>query len=268
LIPTLFEIGPFRVHVYGVMLALSFLAGTWWALRSSRARGIPEDRVFSLVGWILVSSILGARLHYMIGHPSSFQSPLDFLRIWEGGLTLYGGLVAAIVVSFLYLKRARLPFLPVADTVAPALALGEGLTRIGCFLNGCCFGRECAAGWSVHYPEHSYAVQTLGPVGVYPSQLFLSAGMLLLFLLLWRLDRSLRRPGWLFAVYLIGQGLLRYVVDFTRYYEPVDQVAGAGAWLETKSQVVALGLAAAGVVLLAARRQAAAADRAGRDGRS
>jgi phosphatidylglycerol:prolipoprotein diacylglycerol transferase len=242
LIPTLFEIGPFRVHVYGVMLALSFLAGTWWALRSSRARGIPEDRIFSLVGWILVSSILGARLHYMIGHPSSFRTPLDFLRIWEGGLTLYGGLVAAITVSFLYLRRVHLPFLPVADAIAPALALGEGITRIGCFLNGCCFGRACAGGWCVHYPEHSYAVQTLGAVGVYPSQLFLSVGMALLFLLLRRLDRRNRRFGWLFAVYLIGQGVLRYVVDFTRYYEPLDQISGAGAWLQTKSQAVALVL--------------------------
>lgn len=254
MIQTLFEIGPFRVHIYGVMLAVSFLAGTWWALRASRARGIPEDRVFSLVGWILVSSILGARLHYVIGHPGGFRTPLEFLRIWEGGLTLYGGLVAAIVVSFLYLRRVHLPFLPVADAIAPALALGEGITRIGCFLNGCCFGRACTGGWCVHYPEHSYAVQTLGSVGVYPSQLFLSLGMLLLFLLLWRLEGRRRGVGWLFAVYLIGQGLLRYLVDFTRYYEPVDQVGSAGVWLQTKSQIVALLFAAAGGALLIGRR--------------
>jgi phosphatidylglycerol:prolipoprotein diacylglycerol transferase len=259
LIPTLFEIGPFRVHVYGVMLALSFLAGTWWTLRSARRRGIAEDRVFSLVGWILVSSILGSRLHYMLGHPESFGSPLDFLRIWEGGLTLYGGLIAAIVVSFLYTRRHGLSFLAVADAVAPALALGEGLTRIGCFLNGCCYGRPCSGGLCIHYPESSYAAQALGVTGVYPSQLLLSAGMGLLFLALWRLDRLDRATGWLFALYLVGQGLLRYVVDFTRYYEPIDRVVGAGPWLETKSQIVALALTAVGFVVLWARRSAAPA---------
>jgi phosphatidylglycerol:prolipoprotein diacylglycerol transferase len=256
-IPTLFEIGPFRVHVYGVMLALSFFAGTWWALRSGRRRGIPEDRIFSLVGWILVSSILGSRLHYMLGHPESFRSPLDFLKIWEGGLTLYGGLIAAIVVSFLYTRRHGLGFLSVADVTAPALALGEGLTRIGCFLNGCCFGRPCAGPFCIHYPENSYAAQALGVTGVYPSQLLLSAGMGLLFLILWKSDRLDRPAGWLFSIYLVGQGLLRYGVDFTRYYEPVDRVMGAGPWLETKSQAVALALTVAGLALLWARRPAA-----------
>lgn len=254
MVRTLFEIGPFRVHIYGVLLAIAFVLGSLWATRAARRRGIPEERTLSLIGWILISSIVGARLHFVLGHPTSYEDPLQLFRIWEGGLTLYGGLIAAILVSFLYLRRHRIGFLPVADSVAPALALGEGITRIGCFLNGCCFGQACDPSIGIHYPADSYAAMALGHTAVYPSQLLLSAGMFALFVLLWRLDRRPGRVGRLFGLYLVGQGLLRYAVDFTRYYEPIDTVHVLGGAIETKSQIVALGLVAVGLLLLAARR--------------
>ena len=251
MIPVLFHIGPFSVRAYGVMLAISFVLGAWWAARAAARRGLDPDRILSLVGWILVSSIVGARLHFVLAHPSSFSGPFDFLRIWEGGLTLYGGLIAAIVVSFLYLRRHRLPFLLVADTTAPAIALGEGLTRIGCFLNGCCFGAPSHGGLCVHYPRDSYAALTLGPgVAVHPAQLYLCGAMLLLFVLLWRADRRALPVGLLFGLYLLGQGLARYIVDFYRYYEEVDRIRSLAPVIATKSQVVALLLALSGLVLI------------------
>jgi phosphatidylglycerol---prolipoprotein diacylglyceryl transferase len=249
LIPVLLRLGPFSVRSYGVMLVIAFLLGTYWALKSARRRGIPEERIFSLVGCILVSSIAGSRLHFVLAHPSSYANPLDFFRIWEGGLTLYGGLIAAVVFSYLYLRKHHLPFLLVADITAPAIAFGEGITRIGCFLNGCCFGSVCSGGLSFHYPSDSYAAQTLGDVGIYPAQLFLSAAMFLLFILLWRLDRKKMRTGVLFGLYLTGQGIARYAVDFYRYYEPVDRITNLGAWIETKSQLIALILAVSGAIL-------------------
>jgi phosphatidylglycerol---prolipoprotein diacylglyceryl transferase len=260
LIPVLFHVGPFSVRAYGVMLAISFLLGAWWATRAGARRGIDADRILSLVGWILVSSIVGARLHFVIAHPSSFAGPFDFLRIWEGGLTLYGGLIAAVVVSFLYLRRHRLGFLPVADAVAPALALGEGVTRIGCFLNGCCFGARCHGAFAIHYPPESYAALTLGRgVAVYPAQLYLCAAMLLLFAILWRLDRRGLAPGFLFGFYLIGQGIARYVVDFYRYYEEVDRIPSLAPILGTKSQLIAVVLALLGVIVVARARRGNAA---------
>ncbi len=250
MIPTLFEIGPFRVHAYGIALAISFLVGSLWARRAATRRGIDPDAILSLVAWILISAIVGARLHFVLSHPDSYKDPLEFLRIWEGGLTLYGGLIAAIAVSFLYLRRQRMRFFPVADAIAPALALGEAITRIGCFLNGCCFGAPYGGPLCVHYPSDSYAVQAGILDGVFPSQLLLSACMLAVFLLLWRLDRRTLPAGRLFAVYLIAQGVVRYGVDFTRFYEPVDQVHFAGSLIRAKSQIVALALAAVGVLML------------------
>ncbi len=257
MIPILFHLGPFSVRSYGVMLVISFLAGTFWTLKSAARRGIPEERIFSLVGWILLSSIAGARLHFVLAHPSSFGNPLDFFRIWEGGLTLYGGLIAAIAVSYLYLRRHAVPFLPVADAVAPALALGEGITRIGCFLNGCCFGSPCSGAICVRYPDSSYAAQSLGNVPIYPAQLFLSGAMILLFLILWRLDKRRLATGVLLGLYLAGQGLARYGVDFYRFYEPVDRITGMGPWIRTKSQLVALALALSGALLVFDRLRAA-----------
>lgn len=251
MIPVLFHIGPFSVRAYGVMLAISFVLGAWWAARVAVRRKLDPDRILSLVGWILVSSIVGARLHFVLAHPSSFRGPFDFLRIWEGGLTLYGGLIAAVVVSYLYLRRHRLPFLLVADVMAPAIALGEGLTRIGCFLNGCCFGAPCQGGMCVHYPPDSYAALTLGAgVAVYPAQLMLSAAMFLLFALLWRVEKRELPVGLLFGLYLFGQGVARYVVDFYRYYEEVDRVTALAPVISTKSQIVALLLALSGVILI------------------
>jgi len=262
LIPILFHLGPFRIHSYGVMLAIAFLLGSVWAMKSASRRGVDPDKIANLVGWILVSSIVGARLHFVLGHPGSFSSPLDFFRIWEGGLTLYGGLIAAIVVSFLYLRRNRLRFLTVADVIAPGLAFGEALTRIGCFLNGCCFGAPCSgASWlCFRYPKGSYAIDTLGDVPVYPAQLFLSAGMLLVFFVLLRMDRlrARLRAGVLFGAYLIGQGLVRYVVDFYRYYEPIDHVRTLAPVIETKSQVVALILVFFGILVVMRRERSSA----------
>jgi phosphatidylglycerol:prolipoprotein diacylglycerol transferase len=211
----------------------------------------------------LISSIVGARLHFVLGHPDSYANPADLFRVWEGGLTLYGGLVAAIVVSFLYLRRHRIGFLPVADVVAPSLALGEGITRIGCFLNGCCFGRPAEGLLCVHYPHDSYAARALGDVAVYPAQLYLAGAMAILFVLLVSFDRRRMKAGVLFGAYLVGQGLLRYAIDFTRYYEPVDRLTGLGPWIETKSQLVAIALSLLGLAFILVRTRRARVEQNG-----
>ncbi|MDM7915005.1 MAG: prolipoprotein diacylglyceryl transferase, partial [Candidatus Eisenbacteria bacterium] len=106
------------------------------------------------------------------------------------------------------------------------------------------------------YPPHSYAAMTLGNVPVYPSQLFLSVAMLVVFLMLWRLDRRVLTVGVLFGIYLVGQGIVRYLVDFTRYYEDVDRLPALAPVIGTKSQAIALFLALAGAVLVVQRLRA------------
>jgi phosphatidylglycerol:prolipoprotein diacylglycerol transferase len=263
--PILFSLGPFQVRAYGLALAVSFLLGSWLALRRGRPRGFKEDDLLGLFWWIVLASMIGARAHFVLGHPEDFARPLDALRIWDGGLTLYGGLIAAIAAAWYYLRRHRLAFLPVADVVAPSLALGEGITRIGCFVNGCCFGRACGNPLGIHYPPTSYAASALGAgVAVWPSQLFLSAGLLLSMLVLLWVDRRPRAVGAIFGLYLLFQGVARWAVDFTRYYEPIDRLS-LGPLVGTKSQLVALLLAVAGIALLlrGRREQASGAETRG-----
>jgi phosphatidylglycerol:prolipoprotein diacylglycerol transferase len=250
--PFLFSLGSLHFRVYGLSLALSFLLGSWLTLNRGLRRGLREEMLTGLFVWILVGAVVGARVHYVLAHPEQFPGPLDAFRLWEGGLTEYGGLILAVAASWIYLRRAKVPFLPVADLVAPVLALGEGITRIGCFFNGCCFGKPCQGSLCLHFPADSYAAQTLGAgVGVYPSQLVLSAALLLTFWLLLRTERLRLRPGKLFGLYLILQGGIRYAVDFTRYYEPSDRMVATAPLLVARSQLIALVLVILGVFLLA-----------------
>jgi phosphatidylglycerol---prolipoprotein diacylglyceryl transferase len=250
--PILFSLGPFHLRAYGLALALSFLLGSGLALRRGRPRGYSEDQLLGLFWWIVIAAVLGARLNYILAHPEQFAGLRDALRIWEGGLIQYGGLIAAMVASWIYLRRHKLPFLPVADVLAPSLALGEAITRIGCFVNGCCFGRACQTALAVHYPSDSYAAQALGPgVPVCPSQLYLCAGFLLATVVLLQAEKRVRMaPGGLIGLYLILQGAIRYLVDFTRYYDSDDRITTLSPLIQSRSQVIALGLLAFGLVVV------------------
>jgi len=261
--PVVFHLGPFPVRSYGIALAISFLVGCWLALRRARTRGVSEDLMFGLFFWIMAAAIVGARAHFVLGHPADFPNLGDALRLWDGGLTLYGGLVAALAASWLYLARHRVSFLRVADICAPALALGEGITRIGCFINGCCFGRPGHGAFCVQYPPGSYAASTLGPgVPVIASQLLLSAALLLSAGVLLLVERRLRGVGRLFGLFVVLQGSIRWAVDFTRFYDPIDRIERLAPLITTKSQVVALALVAWGVWLLVRRTGGGAAAEA------
>jgi phosphatidylglycerol---prolipoprotein diacylglyceryl transferase len=258
--PIVCHIGPFPVRSYGIALAVSFLLGCGLALRRARVRGYSEDLMFGLFFWIIVAAIAGARAHFVLGHPADFAKPLDAFRLWDGGLTLYGGLAAALLASWIYLTRHRVPFLVVADICAPSLALGEGITRIGCFINGCCFGHAGHGFFCVVYPPDSYAAAVLGPgVPAVASQLLLSATLLLATAGLLFASRRLRGVGRLFGLFLVMQGTARWAVDFTRYYDPIDRLNRLAPVITTKSQLVALALVAWGIWLLARRLRGGAA---------
>jgi phosphatidylglycerol---prolipoprotein diacylglyceryl transferase len=259
--PILFELGPFRVHAYGLTLALSFLIGSYWVIRRGRPRGYREEELNLLFLWILGSALIGARLYYAFQHPEDFrQDWLELFQIWRGGLTQYGGLIGALLVGGLFIRSRRWSFREVADLLAPALALGEAITRIGCFLSGCCFGKPCGEPWCVVYPPDSPAHDALGGVPLAPSPLILSATNFLLFLGLWRAQNARLRAGRVFALYLGLSALLRFLVDFTRYYTPGDRFAIAGLRL-AHSQWIGLALMAAGAALWFVGPRAAAPGR-------
>lgn len=222
----LLEMGPLKIHAYGLALAVAFLVGSIWVTRRGTRRGYREEDLMRLFWWILISALIGSRLYYALQHPADFRENwLGVSQLWRGGLTQYGGLIAATLVGALFVRARGWSFLDVADLVAPALALGEAITRVGCFLNGCCFGHACDLPWAVTFPEGSHAHWVLGETPIHPSQLYLMLGNLILFGLIARAGLFARRPGRLFAIFLAGSSLIRILVDATRYYEAADRIA-------------------------------------------
>ena len=241
--PELFGI----VKSFGLLLALSFAVGMWLSVRRARPYGLAAETVLDLVFVVLVSSLVGVRLFYVLTHLGSFDPWYRAFFIWDGGLTLYGGVVLAIAAVWWQARRRGVPFLVIADIFAPGVVLGIGITRIGCFLAGCCFGGACSTGVGVRFPPGSPAWHVFGDAAVHPSQLYASAGGFAVFVLLLLLERWRPARGATFGRFLVLYGLVRFLVDFTRYYEP-RQVMALG-W--SNNQWISLGMVAAGVVLLA-----------------
>ncbi len=234
------------VKSYGLMLSLSFALGMWLSVRRGQRYGIDSETILDLVFAVLVSSVIGVRALYVFTHLDYFSPWYRAFYLWDGGMTLYGGIVAATATVWYLTRRRGIPFLVMADIFSPGVILGIGITRIGCFMAGCCFGKPCSLGCAVHFPVDSPAWKQFGDVAVHPSQLYASGGGFLAFGLLLLLERFSHRRGETFARFLVLYGILRFVVDFSRYYE--DNAVMALGW--SSNQWVSLILILAGVGLL------------------
>ncbi len=218
--PLLFEIplfGGLRIYTYGVLVALAFVLGIAWASREAKKSGISSDFVMDLAFYIVLSALIGSRILYIIVDWKRYvEHPLDVIKIWEGGLVFYGGLIAATLTSLYYVRKKKLGFLQVADVFMPGVALGHAIGRLGCFAAGCCFGREAPGFFlSVVYPPSRY---TLAPTGIplIPIQLFEAAAELAIFLVLIGVRRKKTFHGQVFLVYLILYSLGRATLETFR----------------------------------------------------
>ncbi len=205
-----------QVKAYGAMLTVGFALGTLAAVRLGRRRGIPAERLLDLGLYVLVGALIGARVLWVLITPDA--GPLfDFGSVMAaglGGLSFHGGLIGGLITGSVYILLARLSYWRVADSVAPGLALGYAITRIGCFLNGCCSGKEADLPWAVTFPHAAHAV--------HPTQLYASLiafGMFGILLLLAR-GHGLGRAGRLFMVFLALEGVERFVMEIYRVPDP------------------------------------------------
>jgi phosphatidylglycerol:prolipoprotein diacylglycerol transferase len=218
---TLLEIGFVKIHSYGFFLALSFLLGILLARPRAERRGIPGERIDDVALIIIITSILGARALYVLTHLDQFQGRmLDVFRTWEGGLVMYGGAVPAVIVGMWALRRWKVDAWKAADAIAPSMALGLGLTRIGCFLSGCCFGAPTTLPWGCVFPPDSYAGLLNPGIPLHPAQLYGSLSGFLMCGILLFLDRRPRPRGYIFLMLLVMYSIARFSVDFVRTYEP------------------------------------------------
>jgi phosphatidylglycerol:prolipoprotein diacylglycerol transferase len=250
--PELVRVGPFAIRWYGVMYLVGYVVGFRIA-RARIARGLAamtERDLDALVGYLMAGMLIGARTLYAIVYePGHFlDDPLEFLRIWHGGLSFHGAVLGMTVACALFARVHRVPFWEVADTLALAGTPGLFFGRLGNFINGELYGRPSSVAWSMVFPSDPLQVPR------HPSQLYEAVGEgLLLYLLLRALERSSvargwYRPGLLSAAFLIGYGAVRFLLEYTR--QPDTQLGlvlgpfSMGQLLSVTMIVLGLGLLA------------------------
>jgi phosphatidylglycerol:prolipoprotein diacylglycerol transferase len=218
--PILFEAGGLTIYSYGVLLAAAYLLGLQFALMRARSRGLDSQRVMDLGIWIILSALAGAKLLLLIVDFDQFTAnPRDLLSLARSGGVFYGGLIAAVVVALIYLRRHHMPLWTTTDVFAPGIALGHIVGRMGCLLAGCCFGKPASVPWAITFNEPAAQAISGTPLGVplHPTQLYEAGAeaLILIFLLLFeRRGRSF--PGRTFWSYMLLYGVSRFVVELYR----------------------------------------------------
>jgi phosphatidylglycerol:prolipoprotein diacylglycerol transferase len=217
----LFTIGDFHVRSYGLVVALAVLLATGMALFLTK--GTPyQKHIPNLVLYLMAGALLCARVwhvfffqwDYYSGHVSEIPS------IWNGGLSIQGGLVGGFLAGAIYVRRYRLSFWELADTLAPAIVLGQAIGRIACFLNGDAFGSPTGSGFGIVYPPGTMAFDTYGSQPLWPAEVWEGQWDIIVFVLLILLKSRKWPKGCLFLVYNILYSFARFMLEFLRGDSP------------------------------------------------
>jgi phosphatidylglycerol---prolipoprotein diacylglyceryl transferase len=229
------------VFSYGFMMMLAFLSALCLALWRARRERIPAQAIYDLGLIAILAGVVGARLMWVIqeSDPAQMRSLADYFAVWRGGLVYYGGLLLALPACIAYVIRKRLPLGRTADCFAPGLAAGIGFGRIGCFLNGCCYGASCSAdAWYLHtFPPGSYAAlhyhgsylgERIASPPVYPSQLVSSVSGFFIFFILLFLFRKRRFGGQILLHFLQLYAVARFLIEFMR--DDTQRILAAGGF--------------------------------------
>ncbi|MDH4155926.1 MAG: prolipoprotein diacylglyceryl transferase [candidate division Zixibacteria bacterium] len=253
--PELFHIGPIPIRSYGLMLALSFFLGLVYVYRISQRDKKPFEPFLAIAYIMIIGGIVGARLSYVLFHLDEFAghwtrvfNPFDSSQFGIAGLNLYGGVVLAVVGSFLYCRFKKLSVLETFDYFAPTLGIGLALTRIGCFLNGCCFGTECHLPWAITFPPGSIPYYQFGDTPLHPAQLYSSLYGVILFIALHFWLKKRRFPGQIVAVLFMVEAVFRFAIEYVRYYEDAMYFSFFGL-NPTFNQVISVSLFLLGLLI-------------------
>ncbi len=224
--PELFHIGPIPVRSFGVLMALSFLLGVLYVQRITKRDKKPFEPFFMIAYIMIIGGVVGARLAYVLLHLDEFSghwtrtfNPFGEGQFGIAGLNLYGGVVLALIGTYIYCRWKKMPVLEAFDYFAPTLALGIGITRIGCFLNGCCFGTPTDLPWGIQFPPGSIPTFVFGDAHLHPAQIYSSMYGFGLFLFLHWLMKRRAFLGQLAAVTMMAEAVFRFAIEYVRYYE-------------------------------------------------
>ena len=223
--PILFQVGSLTIYTYGVFMALALIIVFAVAMeRSGCDAFIGRDMVADLVFLLFVSGVLGARLFYVIQHFGDYRDRLwQVFWIREGGLVWYGGFLGAASAGMVYAYLRRWPILRLCDFFSPLVPLGHAFGRLGCFFNGCCYGRITGSAFGVVFEGDSFRRL---PIQLYESGLLLGLSFFLFFL-----SAKKHRAGEIFIFYLIGYSLLRFFAEYFRGDQMVTHFLTVPQWM-------------------------------------
>lgn len=252
--PLSFDLGFLEITGYGLMVMAGFLMAHWVARKELHRRGLNEDYASDMLFAAVIGGMVGAKLWYV----ALTQDPGTLLS--RGGFVWYGGLVGGSLGVYLTVRRKGVPTALTSELVAPALAVGHALGRVGCFLVQDDYGLPTSLPWGMRFPEGfppstAQNLSLLGaeiPAGVgpsevlavHPTQLYEVAALMVTFWILWRLRTHAHRAGWLFSIYLVLTGIERFFVEFIRAKD--DRLLGPF----TLAQLLSFGLITIGLVMM------------------
>ena len=212
--PVAFEIGPLKVHWYGLMYLVGFIAAWWLALYRARkpSSGWNAPQIGDLIFYAAIGVIVGGRVGYMLFYDffNFIHNPLILFRVWDGGMSFHGGLLGVGVATWIYARTHQKHWVNVVDFAAPLVPVGLAAGRLGNFINGELWGRVTTVPWAMVFPK-------AGPLPRHPSQLyeFLLEGVLL-FVILWWFSSTRRPPFAVVALFLVCYGCFRFSAEFFR----------------------------------------------------
>jgi len=255
----LFTIGSFPIYSYGVMLALAFIIGIFLAMKEAKRIGENPERVLDISLYVILGALIGGRLGYVIFHLDYYlENPIKMLYFRQGGLSFLGAFLIAFFLCWLYVKRTKLPFWKFADIAAPSVAIGIGIARIGCFLNGCCYGlisEKYGIEFSALNMPPAYLQQLKDglivsgsscTLPVIPTQLYSSLYAFLIFFILLGIRKYKKYDGYLFLNFLVLYSIARFTIEFFRFYEDNYKMFN----YFTVTQIILLGVILASLVFM------------------
>ncbi|MCM8812037.1 MAG: prolipoprotein diacylglyceryl transferase [Candidatus Omnitrophica bacterium] len=211
--PTLLKFGHFTIHSYGLMMAIGFILALSIAQRRARAAGLDPEKIQTLAILALAAGLLGARLAFVaLNFPFFVSHPVEVIRLDRGGLVFYGGLTAGIASAVWFVRSKRMPAWRTFDVMMPALVAAHAVGRIGCFLNGCCYGTPSGLPWAVVFPGDS--------VARHPVQLYETGILFIFYFILKGIGRAGFRPGVVTLSYGLLYGAWRFLIEFLRGDNP------------------------------------------------
>ena len=217
--PILVKIGPLTIHTYGFMMAVGVGLGLWFVYAQAKRHGLDANRIMDAAFYTIIVSLIGAKLILFITNISYYTTyPKELFSLARSGGVFQGGLTFGVVYAFWYFRRKKIPTWPTADLIAPALAMGHGFGRIGCFSAGCCYGSECSLPWAAVF-KNEYAAGLTGVhlhTPLHPVQLYEAALNFLNFAVLFVILKKKKFDGQVFAFYILNYSVIRFFTEYFR----------------------------------------------------